>query len=165
MTKILLNILFVLIGALTLVSPISAGTDNKVVKEPDFYFLPKLKPLRYDNRMLDAADIATYSAHKHSRRRCWRAVKNALIEANLVEYRPTTKYAKQAGEELEQKFAFKKLDLTDPFDAPIGSILVYGGNGAGHVEIRTADGFVSDFFSDHPSSRPLIGVYVRVQVA
>ncbi len=149
-------------GALTIVSPIAAST---LQKEPDFYFLPKLKPLRYDNRMLEAAEIATLSAHKYSHRHCWRAVKNALFEANLVASRPTSKYAKQAGEELEQKFDFKKLELTDPFEAPIGSILVYGGNGAGHVEIRTLEGFVSDFVSPHPSNRPLLGVYVRIQVA
>ena len=30
---------------------------------------------------------------------------------------------------------------------PLGSVLVYGGKGAGHVELRTAKGFVSDFAS------------------
>ena len=162
MKKILFNILFFIIGALTLASPISAGTTNK---EPDFHFLPKLKPLQYDSRMLDAAEIATYSASKYSHRRCWRAVKNALIEANLVDYRPTTRYAKEAGEELEEKFNFKKLDLTDPFEAPVGSILVYSGAGAGHVEIRTPDGFVSDFFSEHPSNLPLVGIYIKSKSA
>lgn len=160
MKRILFKILFSLIGVSILVSPVSSSTINK---EPDFYFLPKFTPLHYDNRMLDAAEIATSSASKHSRRRCWRAVKNALFEANLVSFRPTTRYAKQAGEELEQKFDFKKLDLTDPFEAPIGSILVYGGSGAGHVEIRTAEGFVSDFVSIRPSNRPLIGVYVYIK--
>ena len=44
---------------------------------------------------------------------------------------------------------------------PVGSVLVYGGRGAGHVEIRTDDGFVSDFKSNKPSKRPLIGVYIK----
>lgn len=162
MKKAPLYILFLLAWSLALAPTLQAGNTDP---ESDFHFLPKLQPLHYDNRMLDAAEIATSSAYKHSRRRCWRAVKNALIEANLVPFRPTSRYAKQAGEELEQKFDFKKLELTDPFEAPIGSILVYGGSGAGHVEIRTPEGFVSDFVSPHPSNRPLIGIYVRVQVA
>lgn len=162
MKKSLFSILFLMIGLFFFDLSSVAGSPEK---EPDFYFLPKFKPLGYDNRMLDAAEIATSSAHKYSRRRCWRAVKKALFEANLVDTRPTTKYAKQAGEELELKFNFKKLELTDPFEAPIGSILVYGGNGAGHVEIRTAEGFVSDFISPNPSNRPLLGIYIRTQVA
>lgn len=116
----------------------------------------------YDSQMIQAAQLAEDNAQQRSHRRCWRAVKTAMLEAKVIDERPTSRYAKQAGEELEQKFGFKKLDVSDPFDAPIGSVLVYGGRGAGHVEIRTADGFVSDHVSDHPSHRPLIGVYVRV---
>ncbi len=120
------------------------------------------KQLHVDATMLQAAEIALSKAGKHSRRRCWRAVKTALIEAQAVSSRPTTRYAKHAGEELEQKFGFRKVAVSNPFDAPVGAILVYGGRGGGHVEIRTEDGFVSDFKSEHPSKRPLIGVYVRV---
>jgi len=40
-------------------------------------------------------------------------------------------------------------------------VLVYGGPGAGHVEFRTEQGFVSDFLSLHPSTRPLIGIYIK----
>ncbi|HSA60442.1 MAG TPA: hypothetical protein VLJ37_12250 [bacterium] len=116
----------------------------------------------YDNQMIQAAQIAEINARKHSHRRCWRAVKNAMLEAAVLDERPTTRYAKQAGEELEKKFGFKRIDVSDPFAAPIGSVLVYGGRGAGHIEIRTEDGFVSDFISEHPSNRPLIGVYVRI---
>jgi len=65
-----------------------------------------------------------------------------------------------------QKYGFYKLDnISDPFDAPLNSILVYGGGGAGHVEFRTADGFVSDFINPRPAHRPLLGVYVRTLVA
>jgi hypothetical protein len=45
--------------------------------------------------------------------------------------------------------------------APLGSVIVYGGKGAGHVEFRTKTGFVSDFSTPRPSKRPLIGVYVK----
>jgi hypothetical protein len=61
---------------------------------------------------------------------------------------------------LEGKFGFKKLAVDDPFDAPIGSVLVYGERGAGHMEFRTKDGFVSDFIASSPSNRPLLGVKV-----
>jgi len=33
---------------------------------------------------------------------------------------------------------------------------------AGHVEIRTETGFVSDFRSKTPSHRPLIGVFAKI---
>lgn len=99
-------------------------------------------------------------ARRHSRRRCWRAVKHALLKAKVVSRRPTTRYAKQAGEELQRKYNFKKLKLRDPKKAPVGAILVYGGRGAGHVEIRTKRGYVSDFANSKPSRRPLIGIYV-----
>ena len=112
-----------------------------------------------EDPMMEAIKIATLSAHKRSHRHCWRAVKDALVEANVVPYRPTSRYAWQSGEELKEKFSFFKLDIVNPFDAPVGAILVYGG-GPGHVEIRTPDGFVSDFANPRPSRRPLIGVYV-----
>lgn len=131
------------------------------VKKSIFDFGPKSKNIRYDKRMIQAAQIAAERARKHSTSRCWHAVKNALFEAKLVPSRPTTVYAKQAGGELQQKYGFKKLMLKDPFAAPIGSVLVYGGHGAGHVEFRTASGFVSDFTADQPSHRPLIGIYVK----
>jgi hypothetical protein len=41
-------------------------------------------------------------------------------------------------------------------------VLVYGASqAAGHVEIRTQNGFVSDFVSKTPSRRPLIGVFAK----
>src|SRR6266480_1458045 len=47
-------------------------------------------------------------------------------------------------------------------EALVAAGLVYGaGRAAGHVEIRTVDGFVSDFRSKTPSRRPLIGVYTK----
>jgi hypothetical protein len=51
--------------------------------------------------------------------------------------------------------------VNDPHAAPVGAVLVYGGRGAGHVEIRTETGFVSDHASLKPSPRPLIGVFVK----
>ncbi len=115
----------------------------------------------YDSRMLEAAEIAKKSANSRSIRRCWRFVKRALVAADLVDTYPGTVYAKQAGSELASQHGFTKIPVTDPFAAPVGSVLVYGGKGPGHVEIRTKEGFVSDFASAKPSPRPLIGVYVK----
>jgi hypothetical protein len=111
--------------------------------------------------MLHALQIAQDRARKHSTSRCWRFVKTALVAASAVDTYPKTAYAKQAGGELEKSYGFKKLRVNDPYKAPLGSVLVYGGKGAGHVEIRTKTGFVSDFSSVRPSPRPLIGVYIK----
>ena len=49
------------------------------------------------------------------------------------------------------------------FLRPLSSVLVYGtARSVGHVEIRTKDGFVSDFRSPIPSRRPLMGVYAKL---
>ena len=115
-----------------------------------------------DPKLMRAATIAEERAHAHSRRQCWHYVKEALLAAGVIRSRPTTAYAKQAGQELVNNFGFKKLAVSDPYQAPIGSVLVYNANrAAGHVEIRTKDGFVSDFRSKTPSRRPLLGVFVK----
>jgi len=89
-------------------------------------------------------------------------VKEALLAAGAVSSYPKTPYAKQAAQELVSSYGFKKLPVRDPFKAPVGSVLVYGDKkAAGHVEIRTRDGFVSDFKSKIPSPRPLIGVFTK----
>lgn len=136
-------------------------TARKLNLDEISIFGPQSGKFRYDSRMLHAAQIAAARAHKHSTSRCWHYVKDALMAANAVDTRPKTEYAKQAGSELQLSFGFTKLKVTDPYLAPLGSVLVYGGRGAGHVEIRTAAGFVSDFTSVKPSSRPLLGVYVK----
>jgi hypothetical protein len=113
-----------------------------------------------DPKLMRAATIAQERAHAHSRARCWQYVKEALLASGAVSSYPKTVYAKQAGQELVSNYGFKKLAVRDPFKAPVGSVLVYGANkAAGHVEIRTQDGFVSDFRSKVPSPRPLLGVY------
>lgn len=117
--------------------------------------------IEYDPRMIEAADIAMDRARSRSIRRCWRYVKRALLAAEVVDRYPGTVYAKSAGNELRSNFGFKRIPVDCPFEAPVGSVLVYGGRGAGHVEIRTREGFVSDFASAKPSPRPLIGVYVK----
>ncbi len=124
-------------------------------------FGPKAGNFKYDSRMVRAAEIAQARARAHSTSRCWRYVKDALLAAKIIETRPDTAYAKQAATELTNEYGFKKLRVSDPYRAPVGSVLVYGGKGAGHVEFRTTRGFVSDFASLYPSKRPLIGVFVK----
>src|SRR6267143_1793806 len=71
-------------------------------------------------------------------------------------------FAKPAGQELVNNYGFKKLPVSNPYEAPVGSVLVYGAKrAAGHVEIRTENGFVSDFRSKTPSRRPLLGVFAK----
>ena len=115
-----------------------------------------------DPKLCRAATIAEERARAHSHSLCWRFVKEALVAAGAVSSRPTTSLAKQAGQELVSNYGFKKLAVADPYAAPVGAVLVYGASkAAGHVEIRTQDGFVSDFRSKTPSRRPLIGVFTK----
>lgn len=83
------------------------------------------------------------------------------MEAQAIPTRPATPWAKQAGEELCTKYGFMKLKLSDPYRAPVGAVIVYGGRDAGHVELRATSGFVSDFFSSSPYPRPLVGIFVK----
>ena len=118
---------------------------------------------RIDNRLVQAATVAQERAHAHSRSRCWHYVKDALLASGVIESRPKTELARDAASELVNNYGFKRLSVTDPFSAPVGSVLVYGtARSVGHVEIRTKDGFVSDFRSPIPSKRPLMGVYAKL---
>jgi len=116
-----------------------------------------------DSRLMQAATIAQERAHAHSRSMCWHYVKEALLASGAIDSRPKTELARDAASELVSNYGFKKLPVTDPFAAPVGSVLVYGtSRSVGHVEFRTRDGFVSDFRSKTPSRRPLLGVYAKL---
>jgi len=134
---------------------------KKLTPEQRSLFGPKSGHLRYDARMIRAAEIAQKRAHPKMTWHCWKYVKDALLAADVVKSRPTTAWAKQAGDELCRKYGFTKLQISNPYKAPVGAVVVYGGPDAGHVEIRTQDGFVSDFASRTPYPRPLVGVYVK----
>ena len=109
-----------------------------------------------DPKMRRAATIAEERARAHSLSKCWHFVKEALVAAGVVKSRPQSSLAKQAGQELVNNY------VSNPYEAPVGSVLVYGAKrAAGHVEIRTETGFVSDFRSKTPSPRPLIGVFSK----
>jgi hypothetical protein len=116
---------------------------------------------RLNAKLVHAASIAQERARAHSKSRCWHYVKNALVASGIISSYPKSVYAKEAGEELVRDYGFKRLPIRDPYAAPIGAVLVYGGRGAGHVEIRNKTGFVSDFRAPKPSKRKLIGVYAK----
>jgi hypothetical protein len=120
------------------------------------------KPIPVSPALTRAATIAQERAHARSKSKCWRYVKQALLAAGAVDSYPKTALAKQAAAELVNNYGFQKLPITDPYAAPVGSVLVYTAKGApGHVELRTATGFVSDFKTDKPSKRKLIGVFAK----
>jgi len=134
---------------------------RELTSEEQRAFGPQSAGRRYDPRMIRAAEIAKQRAQPKMTWYCWRYVKNALLAAGLVSSRPTSAWAKQAGAELCQKFGFVRLKINDPRKAPVGAVVVYGGADAGHVELRTENGFVSDFISRTPYPRPLVGVFVK----
>ena len=144
------------------------GREESVPVITHYYPNQIVHPLGTTDRHLDpkltrAATIAQERAHAHSRSMCWHAVKEALLASGVIDSRPKSEYARDAAQDLVSNYGFKKLSVRDPFAAPIGSVLVYGtSRSVGHVEIRTKDGFVSDFRSPTPSHRPLIGVYAKL---
>ena len=118
---------------------------------------------RINPRLLRAATIAEERSHARTRRRCWAYVKQALLASGVIDSRPQTAYARDAGEELVRNYGFKRLAVTDPYAAPVGSVLVYykGPKRPGHVEIRTRTGFVSDYRTKTPSPHRLLGVFAK----
>ena len=141
----------------TVAAPIVDEYQKKKIVYPAAKIDPRVNPM-----LMRAATIAQERAHAHSKSRCWHYVKEALLASGVIDSRPKTALAKQAADELVRDYGFKKLSVRDPFAAPLGSVLVYSARGAaGHIEIRTKNGFVSDFLSKTPSKRLLIGVYAK----
>lgn len=101
---------------------------------------------------------------------CYRHAKVGLRAAGLVDRYLKGESAKGAGRELE-KSCFRNIMglVRTPEAAPVGAILVYEGGRHGHLEVRTEDGFVSDYTSRIPRTgggaegrnRVLKAVYVK----
>jgi hypothetical protein len=139
-----------------------SGNARTPDAEVEHFLGPKAGGIRYDSRMIRAAQIAMRRAYPYPTWRCWHYVKDALVAARVVDSRPTSPWAKEAGEELCRRYGFMRLTrVRNPMQAPVGAVLVYGGPDAGHVEIRTATGFVSDFISPTPYPRPFLGAYIK----
>jgi hypothetical protein len=127
-------------------------------KKPIVHPFAKIDP-RLDPKLARAATFAQERSHAESQAHCWHYVKHALVAAGVINSYPKTAYAAQAGDELMHSYGFKRLPIRDPYSAPIGAVLVYGNRTHGHVEIRTKDGFVSDYYSKNRCFYPLIAVY------
>lgn len=118
---------------------------------------------RIDPKLRRAATFAEERSSAQSKARCWHYVKEALVGSGAIASYPTSSYACQAGDELVRNYGFHRLSIRDPYQAPLGAVLVYGqgSNGAGHVELRTKTGFVSDYHSKNRCKYPLIAAYVK----
>src|SRR6266404_7549950 len=110
------------------------------------YPLAKVDP-KIDPKLRRAASIAQERAHAHSKARCWRYVKEALVAAGAVKSYPKTAYAAEAGGELVRSYGFRRLPIHDPYSAPVGAVLVYRNGTRGHIAIRIQYGFVSYYDS------------------
>jgi hypothetical protein len=159
----------IVLGVLLSITAVASAEDSllnksqtrRLTPEEQSAFGPKSGGLNYDKRMIHAAEIARKRAHPHMTWHCWAYVKDALLAANVVPTRPKSAWACQAGTELCRDYGFRKLSTLNPYKAPVGAVIVYGGNDAGHVELRTDTGFASDFISREPYPRPVIGIYVK----
>jgi hypothetical protein len=148
-TKIFVFALFVILSnsALALRMP-----GPSVAKEPKIAVRAAKVDPRLDRHLIEAARITEEKA-RGSRRKCWRGVKTGLLLGGAVPSYPGTENACEAGKELTTRYGFRKLPVRDPESAPVGAVLVYstttmkGAPKAGHVEIRTKNGFASDFRS------------------
>lgn len=108
---------------------------------------------------------------------CYRYVKQALQHAGAVNTYLAGGSAIQAGRPLEQQGFVNVLNrpganIRSAYDAPVGAVLVYRGGQHGHIEIRTPNGFASDYFSTRARTgaeanglsgggRTLVGVYIK----
>src|SRR5437016_9897204 len=90
-------------GKATSVDVVEKYQPNKIV-QPFAKIDRKLDP-----KLMRAATIAEERAHAHSGQQCWHYVKEALLAAGVIRSRPTTAYAKEAGQELVNNFGFKQL--------------------------------------------------------
>ena len=129
-------------------------------KKPIVHPFAKIDP-RLDPKLTRAATLAEERAHAQSQAQCWHYVKHALFSAGVIDSYPKTANAAEAGDELMHNYGFKRLPIRDPYKAPVGAVLVYGNKNRGHVEIRTKDGFVSDYHSKYLCFYPLIAVYAK----
>jgi len=124
-----------------------------------------LDPRVSSDLRLAAAYCQLHALSTGQQKLCWRRVKEALVEAGAVSSYPESLYAYQAGDELVARYGFRKINIDNPYNAPVGAILVYKDNGEvggrGHAEIRTLHGFSSDYISRGYCKFRLTGVYIK----
>lgn len=114
-------------------------------------------------------------------RSCYNGVKELLEKAGATSSRLVGEHAMYAGSSLKSQGFLNLMDtdfkdqIKSPYDAPVGSVIVYkttDGSRSGHIEVRTENGFVSDYFSERARTgssgvglsskgRKVIGVYIK----
>ena len=144
------------------------------------------------SKSIASAKIARASVLSKSIGKCYRYVKRALLAGGAVDHYLGGVAAVEAGPLLiKQGFVdilgLAQAGIKSPYDAPVGAVIVYKATpGAtdknriyGHIEIRTEDGFASDYFSprartgardnglvsNSSSGRAVLGVFVKPEVA
>ena len=144
------------------------------------------------SKSIATAKIARASVLNKSIGKCYRYVKRALLAGGAVDHYLGGASAIEAGPLLlKQGFidilGLEQAAIKSPYDAPVGAVIVYkAASGAtdknrihGHIEIRTEDGFASDYFSQRArtgarenglvinssSGRAVMGVFVKPEVA
>ncbi len=109
--------------------------------------------------------------------RCLMYVKFAMLEAGYFGNYPGGMYASDFSPALESRgfqnlMSHDEYNITDPEDAPVGSIIVYentpGSTRPGHIEVKLDNGeYGSDYIDDEArsetsSNRKIIGIYVKL---
>lgn len=121
---------------------------------------------------------------------CFNGVKALLSKAGWIDSPADLpeEHAKNAGTHLKKNGFVNLLEnpefakkITNINEVPVGSVLVYEGHGgnrgkkrdpgynSGHIEVKTRQGYMSDYFSPNPRTdgpltgkyRKLIGVYIK----
>lgn len=115
--------------------------------------------------MAAAIAYAMKHAHKTSQHLCLKYVKRALFATKMIPTYPGVVAAKDFGPSLAAA-GFQNLLETKPGinlgTAPVGAVIIYrpvemqvheGKTIYGHIEIKTEDGYVSDYFTTSPTYR------------
>jgi hypothetical protein len=161
-----MNPLLIVVLLLGLASPLGAQPFGvfQSPSQPN----PRSAPLNQgvsSELRLAAGYCQVHTFAKKPQKLCWKRIKEALLRANVISSYPQSSYAYQAGDELVARYGFRKIAVLSPYDAPVGSILVYRDNGEGggfgHAEFRTPHGFTSDYTSPYPCKFKLTGVYIK----
>jgi hypothetical protein len=149
-------------------APAAAPPGKAVVKErrdPDSQHPVANVVAPPSGGMTAAIAYAMKHAHPKSQHLCLKYVKRALFATKMIRTYPGVIAAKDFGPSLAAE-GFQNLLETKPGTnldtAPVGAIIIYrpvekqehnGKTIYGHIEIKTGTGYVSDYFTEHPTYR------------
>lgn len=106
--------------------------------------------------------IAKRSSSAHSKKLCYKYVKQDLLGSGMIDSYPTGRYAKDAVDDLKDQgmvnlleySQYKSVISQDPSKVPSGAVIVYSTGErkeAGHIEIKTGQGDATMYISDYHS--------------